>query len=563
MYIKRDIINVDFKRVGSSIGIQIKFDYGVEGFDKLLSIIKSCGGEWSKDACRWIVGGPFAFYCVDLIKSIDAFDVWYTDYFGYYLKSELRKMERNIIQSKSVKPTIKIDVPVPDGKKLFEFQKASVQFFNERGRSILLADDMGSGKTVEAIAIANYNKYKKILVICPDSAKEKVWREAFEDWYVGDSNIHVIYAGKEYKDSDILIINYDLITKFLPDILKSKFKYLIVDEAHMIKSTSTKRTKSIKQISDKIKDKVFLTGTPILNRPIELYSILRVVAGSAFGTKASYAFRYCNGKLIKVSNNGKEKIYLKDDGQSNLNELNFKVRSTVMMRREKSDIINEFPSVSRHVFQIQAEYAGRIDDQYRNEKKRYTKELAKIKNNRNTFFDYKEYTKAVKDIKRYHFDRMALIRRDLGIEKVPDVVNFLKSLLNGGKEKIVLFMHHREAIENIYKNFPNSSVVLYGGLTSKEKSNIVDKFEKDPNIKIFIGSIQASGVAYTLNIAHTVVFGELDWTPSMVDQCEARCVRLGQKNNVDVYYLIVDNSLDQNMLDKIHRKGKMIRSVMI
>ena len=559
-------VHIDFKRSSGEMGVQISFGYGIEGFEELLSIIKSCGGEWNKELSKWLVTGPFSFYCVDLISSLKQFELVYTDYFKYFMRSELRKMERNIKFSRAKKPWSKVNIPVPDGRKLFEFQKASVDFFNDRGKSILLADDMGVGKTISAIAIANLNKYQKILIICPDSAKEKVWKESLDQWYVGDKDVFVAYSNKDLKLSNILIINYDLIKKHAEAIIKFKFEYLIADEAHMLKSTGAQRTKIFKKIASKIKHKVFLTGTPILNKPLELYSLINILSGKAFGTKMSYAYRYCDAKLVELDNpdpTAKKKIYLSADGYSNLNELNFKLRSTIMMRREKADVIREFPNVKRHVFNLDTDYAKEIEVKYREERKRYLDELSTLKKTRNTFFEYREFTRAIKTIHRYHFDKIALIRRDLGLNKIPDIDRFIRMLLSKGINKIVLFVHHREVVDDLHRRFAGSSVVVYGGMTSREKAKSVNRFEQDDNIKIFIGSIQASGVAYTLTISHTVVFGELDWTPSMVDQCECRCIRLGQKNDVCIYYLIVNNSLDLNMLQKIHRKDKIIKTVMV
>ncbi len=584
-FLGRDQVYIDFKRVGDDIGIQIQFEYGIDGFDDLRSIIKSNGGKWDDVLNKWVVNGDFAFYSIDLIQSLDQFDVNFSDYLSVYLKNELRKMERNIQMSKAVKPSKKIDVPVPLGKSLFEFQKAVIEFFNLRGGRILLADDMGLGKTISSIAIANYHKFEKILIICPDTAKDKVWGTEISEWLIGDHSVHIVRDGKDWKNANVVIINYDLLAKHEASIIDHKFDYVIVDEAHNLKTTGTKRTKSAKKICGKIKNVALLTGTPIMNRPIELYSILRILMDGAFGNKQSYAFRYCDGKIIETDENGKRHVisaglkkdkdwnkedgkknstfYMDDRGHSNLNELNFKLRSTCMIRREKYQVINEFPNVYRHVFQIQSEYSKEIDQKYKAEKSRYLNELLDLKANKNKFFDYRSYTRAVGEIKRYHFDQISLIRKELGVRKVPDIAKFVQKIIDQGTEKIVLFIHHREVAEELNCIFAGFSVVLYGGMSPLAKMKAINAFENNEDIKILIGSIATSGVAFTLTVSHTVVFGELDWTPSMVDQCECRCARLGQKKDVTVYYLIVNNSLDQNMLAKIHKKGKMIKKVML
>ena len=564
----KEPIYVDFKRSGPKLGVQISFGYGIDGFEDLLNVIKGCGGSWDKSSSRWIVKGTFAFYCVDILRGMKEFEVICSEYFLYYLNKEMKKLERNIIASKAVKPKKPIDIPVPDGKSYFEFQKAAVEFFNERGQSILLADDMGAGKTITSIAIANFNRYKKVLIVCPDSAKDKVWAEAVDAWWVGNPTVRVASATRKWKDADVIIINYEIVKKFEKQLIDTKFDFLIVDEAHNLKGVSTQRTKALKSVAKSVKAKAFLTGTPIMNRPAELYSLLQILTGSAFGDQFSFSYRYCAGKLIELepadpANNKKAKMYLDDKGSSNLAELNFKLRSTIMIRREKADIINEFPNVTRRIFQLDADYGKKSSQEYRQEVDRYATALAELKQKRRSFFDYRSYSKEVSNVKRYHFDQIAKIRHDLGVSKINDIANFVGAMIANGSKKIVLFIHHREVAEEINRRFKSNSIILYGGLSSKEKARLVTQFEEDPNINIFIGSIKASGVAYTLTVSHNVVFGELDWTPSMIDQCECRCIRLGQKNDVFVYYLVATNSLDQNMLRKINKKGKMIKTVMV
>jgi len=554
-------IYIDFKRYSSELGIHVWFDYGIEGFDDILSILRASGGSWNKEYLTWFVKGEFAFYCIDLIKTVGKFNVLCGDFLTYYTNTILKKMERGVVASKRKKPMSKIEIPCPDGLSYFDFQKAAVEFFNNRNKSILLADDMGLGKTITAIAIANYNKYKKILVICPDSAKDRVWRNEIEKWYMYEKNICVVYSGKPYDNSaNIVIINYDLISKYKEILISSKFTYLISDEAHMLKTPGSKRTKTFKAIANSINNKILLTGTPILNRPVELYSLVRILSGE-FGNYVNYAFRYCNAKLVKLGES--DKVYLDDKGYSNLSELNFKLRSTLMMRREKADVLEEFPNINRVVFNIDADYSIDIEKKYKEEKRRYTTELSEVKKKKREYFDYASYTKAIKKTHRYHFEKISLIRHDLGINKIPDIIAFINKIFDSDVNKVVLFLHHRDVIDAIKDAFVNESVVVYGGMNSREKAKAVNSFEEDKSIKLFIGSIQASGIAYTLTIAHTVVFGELDWTPSMVYQCEGRCVRLGQKFPVDIYYLIVNNSLDQNMMHKIDSKGRIIKSIMV
>jgi SWI/SNF-related matrix-associated actin-dependent regulator 1 of chromatin subfamily A len=174
------------------------------------------------------------------------------------------------------------------------------------------------------------------------------WLREWEKWDTLGRKAEVVRNGKqEFPKTDVVIINYDILTKF--DLLFREWDLLILDEAHYCKNNKAARTKAIfggkGQKPIKAKRRIILTGTPILNKPIEAYTILKSIAPDQFGNWKYYTDRYCDAKHdgwgVDVS------------GASNLGELQERLRSTCMVRRLKKDVLTELPAKRRQLIEIE------------------------------------------------------------------------------------------------------------------------------------------------------------------------------------------------------------------
>ncbi len=171
-----------------------------------------------------------------------------------------------------------------------------------------------------------------------------------------------------------------------------------------------------------------------------------------------------------------------------------------------------------------------------------------------------EYALAVQKLNsayRVAFFKMSSVRHEIGLQKVPIVVNYLKELLESD-QKIVVFAHHRDVIQEIKANFPQA-VSITGKTPVEERGAIVKQFERDPSVRLFIGNIKAAGVGITLNASSTAVFAELDWVPANLSQAEDRLHRIGQQNNVLVYHIVFERSLDAKMAQTVAEKQDIAR----
>jgi SWI/SNF-related matrix-associated actin-dependent regulator 1 of chromatin subfamily A len=149
----------------------------------------------------------------------------------------------------------------------------------------------------------------------------------------------------------------------------------------------------------------------------------------------------------------------------------------------------------------------------------------------------------------------------LGIQKLPHIIEHAEKVLKSG-EKIIIFAHHREVVQRLQQHFGKRSVMLIGGAAADEVTEIVDEFQTNDKIKVFVGNLKAAGVGLTLTAAEVVIMNDLSFVPSDHSQGEDRSYRYGQKNNVLVYYPIFENTIEGVIYDILSKKKSIINTVM-
>lgn len=435
---------------------------------------------------------------------------------------------------------------------IFAYQARGVQELTMRlhqYRCALLADEQGLGKTIQiAKVIEDMIRERlteaRILIICPASLKLN-WKKELFEWAKifnnPEDHIQVITSSKDWikEDSDIVVVNYDLLTKehIQSQLLKGKFYLCVCDEAHYLKNAKAARTKAAATIMKGIQYNIALTGTPILNKPIELYSLLKCLKATdilkPYDTYRPFALRYCNAF---------DGMWGFDaSGASNLEELNFRLRSTIMVRREKKEVLTQLPEKSYQIIPLEADKKA----------KEICASLSKL--NLEQLKDKPELGSV---------GEIAKLRHELALAKLDDSISHIKDVLED-KDKLVIFAHHKAVIEKLAEALKEFSPVVFDGSTSMtNKNKAVESFQNDAACKVFIGQIQSAGVGITLTAADMVVFVESSWVPGEVEQAVDRCHRIGQKSNVLAQFLTVSGSVDEVMLHSIVKKKSVINSVM-
>jgi SWI/SNF-related matrix-associated actin-dependent regulator 1 of chromatin subfamily A len=457
-----------------------------------------------------------------------------------------------------------VDLPCPEGLAYMPFQKAGISYALGRP-AVLIGDEMGLGKTIQALGVLNTTtNLKRALIICPASLRLN-WKREAEKWLTHDLTIGVA-QGKSWPETAIVVVNYDVLKNFKKQIAATTWDVLVVDECHYCKNPKAARTKHVLGYWDKkLKQavpgieaarKVFLTGTPVVNRPIELWPLVSALDPEGLGRGwKSYVTRYCAAYQDTYGWNVK--------GASNLPELQDRLRETFMVRRLKADVLTELPAKRRQVIElppngaigaVKAEQKAWAATQEMLEDMRAAVELAKASEDE---AEHRKAVEALREGEKAAFTEMSKLRHATALAKVPYVV---EHLLNA-TDKVVCFAHHKDVISQIVEALREAGervVVITGDTPMQARQDAVDAFQNDPGVRYFVGNIQAAGVGLTLTAASHVVFAELDWVPGNMSQAEDRCHRIGQTASVLAQHLVLEGSLDARMAKVLVEKQEVI-----
>lgn len=448
--------------------------------------------------------------------------------------------------------------PAPDGLTRYPFQNAGVEFSMGK-MGVLIGDEPGLGKTNQAIGVIDACSAQSALIICPASLKLN-WERELSMWMTRKLSVGIAHSGKTWPDRQIVVINYDILGAFDAKIKARQWDVLVLDEAHYVKQAKSRRAKmifgnrneGIRKIE--AKRRIALTGTPIPNRPVELWPIVHFLNPEEWNSWPSFARRYCGASEGSFSN---------VKGATNLEELQRRLRETVMVRRLKADVLKELPPKTRQLMVLPSTGA---EHQIAAEMSSYTGMKSRIAELRARFELSKaspvdgDHTKAVAALREgvaAAFAEMARMRKAVAIAKLPALLDHLDSALESSP-KVVCFVHHREVHDAVSHHYEGVCSGIIGGDKVEDRQAAVDAFQTDDKIKVFVGSIGAAGVGITLTASSHVVMGELDWVPGNMTQAEDRCHRISQRDNVLAQWIVLEGSLDSKMAKTIMQKADII-----
>lgn len=488
---------------------------------------------WDRKGAQWVT--PFASYAAKAFNSLGIVDSFTSREIVYALRgAELDAKGSSAFASTNIHHLA-----------LFPYQNAGVDYITSRPAT-LIADEPGLGKTAQAIVSCDVWGAKTILVVCPASLKIN-WLREFSKFSTRPRAGWAIAGSTFPLSADVVIINYDILRKHHQAIRSRVWDVVIADEVHFVKECTSIRSKELvgaREIAPiQCRRKLALTGTPVVNRPIELFNIMRFLCPYAFPNKFDYASRYCDMK--------KDPWGWDMTGASNLDELQSILRGSFMLRREKKDVLTQLPPKTRQVIEL---------DPDTNMKRVLKKEqeIFGFLGCRPELAD-EEYEDIIKKLRnpKAGFEEVATIRRENGLAKVNMVIEHIKEVLDEG-EKVVVFAHHREVIERLQAAFGDICAVLYGSTSGNARQSAVDRFQNERDVRVFIGNIGAAGVGITLTKSRRVVFAEFDWVPGNNTQAEDRCHRIGQEENLLIQYLVIDGSIDAAIAKTFVKKQEVI-----
>jgi SWI/SNF-related matrix-associated actin-dependent regulator 1 of chromatin subfamily A len=444
--------------------------------------------------------------------------------------------------------------------KLYPFQRDAVRFIEARQGRALIAFEMGLGKTVLALSwLKLHPEVRPAIVVCPASIKINWAREAIR-WLDKQDRVQVINGrpnGDTKPTGNIIIINYDILsdetapdprnkTKRIPVsfgwwkyLRNLKPKALICDESQALKNHKALRTQALKDLARGIPHVLAMSGTPILNRPIEFYNTIQLIRPELFPSWWDFTQRFCGRRNTRFG--------VDVSGASNTDELHRILTDTIMTRCLKKDVLHDLPDKIRSVLPLE-------------------------------MTNRKEYNEAAADFLGWleRKEGAAAADRAAGAEALV-AIGKLKQLAARGKmkaakawiteviesgEKLILFAVHHWVVDEIVKEFGSKAVRLTGKESQTQRQEAVDAFQNNDKVRLFVGNILAAGIGITLTAATQVAFLELPWQPGACDQAEDRAHRIGQRMVVNINYLVAEGTIEEDIAQLLDEKRTVLASVL-
>ena len=449
------------------------------------------------------------------------------------------------------------DVLSKQHKKLYSHQEIGIKYLLSR-TGCILADDMGLGKSIQSIIAALESGSKKILIVTTSSAKINWEREI--NVFCDDTTI---VDGKKWKEAKFTIINYDILKNFHTlvenkrkketndekiinrELVNANFDLVIIDEAHYLKNNDSIRGKIMVELSshESIKRVWLLTGTPISNRPMDFFNLLKIIKSPISENWRHYAVRYCDGKkFFRTLKNGQKKQIWLTDGASNLDELASKTKN-IILRRLKTEVLDMPDKVITPMYhELDKKQLGEYNELWNQYlEKRVT--------------DGKTTENLQKDLVE-----LILLRQFIAATAIPYTIEMVENAIEMGR-KVIVFTSFTEELEILSRHFGKLAVTHNGPMSTTQKQKSVDSFQKNDKVKVFIGNIKSAGVAITLTEATVVIFNSFSWVPGDNEQAEDRAFRIGQKNDVNVYYQLFEDTISTRMWDMLNNKKDIIATI--
>jgi superfamily II DNA or RNA helicase len=485
------------------------------------------------------------------------------------------------------KRAYRLNIKLPEGMNPFRLKRKADEYNTPKkykvGRYIKNIESIGDGESVcikvdaeDSLftinhGIVTHNTYqaiiaalevdaKKVLVICPASVKIS-WQREIENF----GQKAIIVSGSKWPDvGRFTVINFDILKNFhtiggqttdkngepnahYRNIVNEKYDLVIIDEAHKIKDHKTQRGKISNEIALTYGiERVWqLTGTPIANRPMDFFNLLKMIGSPLADNWKFFAQRYCDGKrFYKKLKNGQTRQIWITNGASNLDELAIRTKNN-LLRRLKTEVL-DMPD--KTISTIYNTLSKRGLKEYENLWDEYIEKRAE------------EGKRKISDLSK-DIVELGLLRKFIAMETIPNTIQLAKDAIEQG-QKVVIFTTFTDELNEIADNFTNSECVIHNGMmTANAKQKSVDSFQNNKKCKVFVGNITSAGVGITLTEGTVVIFNSFSWVPGDNEQAEDRCYRIGQKSNVSVYYQLFTGTVSLVMWHTLMKKQEVINQI--
>jgi SWI/SNF-related matrix-associated actin-dependent regulator of chromatin subfamily A-like protein 1 len=395
-----------------------------------------------------------------------------------------------------------------------------------------LALDRRLGKTIISASLSRMHQCKRTVIIAPATAKWNAWfRDLTKKFGFNELYFTILDAAKRYSvrafNERFVVINYDIVAKFENELSSSNIDHFIFDECHKIKNRSANRTRAIKTLIEKFPDAriTFLSGTPIRNRVDDVFSYLNLI-GHELGK--SYK-KFCDEFTTSTSGIRGTRI----TGGRNLTDLNIKL-SNFIIRKRKEDCID----VPKQTF---TSYKFELND-YKDEYNKIIEELSQ----------QKQISSLTGNL---HSANIITSKA-----KIKGIIEIAEDIIDND-EKVVIFSNYTEPIELLEQHFGKTCVKITGSVAAFKRDAVVEEFRTNPDVKVFLGNMEAAGEAINLAVASEIIIVDFPLVPGTLHQAIDRCIEIGKKEEVNVNYTFCEDSIDEYIYDLIIEKEGDINTV--
>ena len=431
---------------------------------------------------------------------------------------------------------IEIDESRLPGRRPYQIE--SMRFLKQRNGRGLIGDDMGTGKTCQALSWLELNPaMRPAVVVCPAAVKWQ-WLSQARMWMSKNGSPVEILSGrtvprwKPLSGNRIYVVNWDILSSWADWLEEQSPKIIIGDECQAISNLSSGRTKAFLKLAKPLDRHVIpMSGTPITRCPEQFFPVLNLLDPETFPKLKPYQWHFC----------GAHKTAFRFDatGASNVEELHLKIRP-LMIRRTKKEVAPELPEKIRTPILLEcvkdAEYEA-IEDR-----------VLQLQG-----FSNIELKQGLEELSRSAF---ALKRKA--------VLDWVSDFLQESDEKLIIFAWHRLVVDSLVQTFGRQCIAIHGGVPAVQRPGLVARFQQDPSCRICVANIVSggTGVDGLQDVCSSVAFVELTTVPGHVMQAEDRAHRIGQRNCVNAWYLLGAGTIDEDMLDVLEERRITFGTIM-
>ena len=427
-------------------------------------------------------------------------------------------------------------------KELYDHQKEAMAQMMYR-KVNLLAFEQGLGKTLTSASMSKLLKVSKTIIVCPTLVKWNWLDDMTKDWgydpllwtILDRNKSKCLYA---FLTERFMVINYEMVDKYMPYLTRGDVDHIIFDECHLIKNTQTRRFRHAFNLVKTFPNAriTLLSGTPFTNRITDMFAYLKIAKHPLGKSITKFRDKYAisGGRGNRVT------------GAKDVDDLRAKI-SNFMIRRKADECLDLPPLLIKNYYfdvgELNNEYSEKMD------------QLAQLK------IEYDQLEGVEKARKKTEMSgNIHTLNRLASESKVEPIIKLIDTLHEQGK-KVIVFSGYTAPLDILEKHYKQGSVKINGSVGAHKRQSLIDRYKTDPNCNVFLGNFKAAGVGINLVNSNHVIFMNFPFTPDDLEQPYKRAHRIGQKEKVHVYYTIGRGTIDEHVYSIIKEKSQDINSL--